>query len=231
MVNQTESYNGTLVFRAHDPDTGAYKATRPRFVRLGHGLAAAFFAAAVPSNVLADASDATLASALDNYRVKWDVHVEGVKGVVTDGRGWERVAGGKDGVDSLRTEEDGVNGEPVIKRNESAVLKTEVTGPVQVAFYWKAEPAEGDALVFQFGIRSCSGSEEDGQGSQIVYDDVERGWKRVERTLEGNVVYHLCWSYVKDGSESFRRRSLDRQLCRIRRRLRRYRTRDTFRGR
>lgn len=200
-MNQTKSYNGTLVSRARDPDTGAYKAARPRFVRLGRGLAAAFFTAAVPSNVLADAPDAPLASALDNYRVKWDVYVEGVDGVVSDDRGWERVAGGKDGVDSLRTEEDGVNGEPGIKRNQSAVLKTRVTGPVRVDFYWKAEPAEGDALVFQFGIRSCSGSEEDGQGSRIVYEDAQRGWKRIERKLEKDVVYHLCWSYEKDGSD------------------------------
>lgn len=202
-MNQTNSYTGALVSRTRDPDTGAYKAIRPRIVRFGGMLAAAFFTAAVPSNVLADAPDATLASALDNYRVEWETYVEGIRGVVSGRQGWERVAGGKDGVDSLRTAE--VNGKSDIGRNESAVLETEVTGPAQVVFYWKAKPAEGDALVFQFERRSCSEktpSEGGGQGSRIVYEDAKRGWKRIERKLEEkNVVYCLSWSYEKDGSD------------------------------
>ena len=173
---------------------GLAVSVRLRAPGLIRALAVTFFTAALP---WCAAAEAELASALDNYRVQWRSYVLTDVTVPDHQRiGWERVPGGNDGVDSLRTVEDG-EGKSLIGRNESAVLETTVIGPARVAFHWKAEPDQGDLLVFRFSEKNGSA-----QPTLRRYESTGGGWERVEENLNGeDVVYRLSWSYERDNSD------------------------------
>ena len=130
------------------------------------------------------ASEADIASALDNYRVLWDQRaVPAGDGCDT---GWRRQVGEAfDGVDSLVL----VGG-----CAEHAVgILSFVESPATLRFRWNADVGSGDVLAFE--ASPLSG------GTAAVREEAGHtaGWEQVEVALTEPGGYELAWSYVKNG--------------------------------
>ena len=156
----------------------------------------------------ADADDAELASALDNYRLRWSQRLTPVDesepgstdagepsgGPATRraGDAWERrIGAGVDGVDSL-----GVRGG---LHGSRAELSTRVQGPATLRFAWQADVGSGDSL--EFLARDAAGSVARREVIERTggWDTPSNGWEWKEFRLPNREEYVVVWAYVKDG--------------------------------
>ena len=146
------------------------------------------------------ASDAKIASALDNYRLAWVPSKGrvgaggGLKTLDSPGTFWARVTDEThDGVDSLRS--------GAIGDNEHAELTAHIKGPATLRFWWKVDSQEhADYLTFAAvpEIETGTANVSTAHTATELGISGERGWTEVEVPLPEATDYRVRWSYVKD---------------------------------
>ena len=146
------------------------------------------------------ASDAKIASALDNYRLAWVPSKGrvgaggGLKTLDSPGTFWARVTDEThDGVDSLRS--------GAIGDNEHAELTAHIKGPATLRFWWKVDSQEhADYLTFTAvtAIETGTANVSPAHPATELGISGERGWTDVEVPLPEATDYRVRWSYVKD---------------------------------
>ena len=152
------------------------------------------------------ASDAEIASALDNFRVAWvaskgllgakDASEGAPKAPDSHGMPWERVTvEAHDRVDSLRS--------GPIGDNEHTELTARIEGPATLRFWWKVDSQEhADFLSFvALPENEVGAADASPQGSATELNiSGWREWAEVEVSLPEATGYRVRWSYRKDSS-------------------------------
>ena len=151
-----------------------------------------------------DCPDTEIASALDNYRLAWDVS-KGRLGADDASEGapqapdllgtpWERVTGeAHDGVDGLRS--------GAIGDNEHTALTARIEGPATLSFWWRVDSQElADYLTFSAEPEIKANAADGPSELPITVDPIagKRGWTKAKVFLREETAYRARWSYVKD---------------------------------